>query len=110
MTRPRLDVEKSNARRNTFGNAISSRERGESASKKITVGRDILTVPRRKSVSHAVVVATTSERTEIVNAIGSDIELSATAAVIYPYRKRFVHPTGWQVYSEIQHFLNVGLF
>jgi hypothetical protein len=77
IMRPRFEVEKSNARRNTFGKATSSRERGESAPKKITVGRDILTVPRRKSVNHAVTAATARERTEIVSVIVSNTDLNA---------------------------------
>ena len=55
MTRPRLDVEKSSVRRKTLGGGASSCERGKSGPKKITVGCVIFTVPRRKSVNHAVV-------------------------------------------------------
>src|ERR1700684_770387 len=88
ITRPRLDVQNSKVRRNTFGNAVWSRERGVSGPKKITVGCVILIVPRRKRVSHAVVADTAKARAESVRAMGSVIvslqALSIDEVVIRP--------------------------
>jgi len=73
ITRPRFDVEKSNVRKYTFGSGVSSRERGVSGPKNNTVGCVILTVPRLKRVSQAVVADTAKARTETESAIGSAI-------------------------------------
>lgn len=63
MTRPRLDVEKSNVRKYILGAAVPSDE--ESGPKKIKVGWVILIVPRLR-VSHKVIAEMTNAKTEIV--------------------------------------------
>ncbi len=71
--RPRFDVAKSKVRRKTLGRGGSSRERGLSGPKNMTVGCVILTVPRRKSVNHAVTADTHRANTEIVTEIAAVI-------------------------------------
>src|SRR5712692_6165466 len=71
--RPRFDVAKSKVRRKTLGRGGSSRERGLSGPKNMTVGCVILTVPRRKSVNHAVTADIHRANTEIVTEIASTI-------------------------------------
>src|ERR1035441_5710586 len=56
--RPRFDVENRSVRRKTLGNGVSRFERGVSGPNKMTVGWLILTVPRRKRVSQAVIIQT----------------------------------------------------
>ena len=65
--RPRFDVENRRVRRKTLGNGVSRFERGVSGPKKMTVGWLILTVPRRKRVSHAVTDEMASARTDIAS-------------------------------------------
>src|SRR5712691_2406409 len=72
-TRPRFAVAKSRVRRKTLGRGGSSRERGLSGPKNMTVGCVILTAPRRKSVNHAVIADTHRANTEIVNELASAI-------------------------------------
>lgn len=72
-TRPRFDVAKSRVRKKTLGRAGSSRERRLSGPKNMTVGCVILTVPRRKSVNHAVTADMHRANMEIVTEIISAI-------------------------------------
>ena len=83
MTRPRMDVENSNARKKTLGSGLSLRERGASCPKYITVGCDILIVPRRKKVNQAVAADVSRARTEIIIAMVSDIR-SNVLPTYYP--------------------------
>jgi hypothetical protein len=62
--RSRLDVEKRRVRKKTLGRWVSSRPRGVSGPKKITIGCVILIVPRRKRISRAVTDETASARTD----------------------------------------------
>ncbi len=72
-TRPRFAVAKSRVRRKTLGRGGSSREVGLSGPKNMTVGCVILTVPRRKSVNHAVTADMHRAKTEIVSELASVI-------------------------------------
>jgi hypothetical protein len=71
MTRPRFEVENSKVRIKTFGGGKRSGTRDESGPRKMTVGCVIRIVPRRKSVSQAVIEEITNARTEIVVDKGS---------------------------------------
>jgi hypothetical protein len=73
MTLPRIEVEKSSVRKYILGGGTSSRERGESGPKYMTVGWVIFTVPRRKRVSQAVVADIARAIIETVIATGSVI-------------------------------------
>jgi hypothetical protein len=70
-TRPLFDVETRRVRIYTYGGGLASRTREASGPRKMTVGWVILSVPRRKSVSHAVADEIARARIEIVVATGS---------------------------------------
>ncbi len=71
--RPRLDVEKSKVRKKIFGEGASPAKLGRSGPKYMTVGWVILTVPRRNSVSQAVVADMANARTAMETVMGSGI-------------------------------------
>ena len=76
MTRPRFEVEKRSVRRKTFD------ERSESGPQKMTVGCVILTVPRRKRVSHEVTAEIARARKETVIERVKVLDVFASTAVI----------------------------